>query len=389
MAGPLPARSVGGVRSRHMTRQTCTAIQATLVGPRIPASSVPEKQPPKKLKGKQVEERAMRRCIALHEKNTKFNVSKSWSYPADKLEEAYSRCAAITEDYAKTFYLGTQLMEPEKARAVWAIYVWCRRTDELVDGPNASAITPKALDRWEERLEAIFEGRPYDNLDAALTDTVNKFPVDIQPFRDMVDGMRMDLVKPRYRTYEELYEYCYKVAGTVALMVMPVMGLDKNYKGGLEPVYRAALALGTANQLTNILRDVGEDIRERNRIYVPIEDLEEFGIDERELVSGLHARSNGEIDDRYKRFMKCMIDRTMHYYKEAEPGIAGLDPAARWPVWSALIVYRKILSAIEVNGYDNFTQRAYVPKAKKLLLLPFAYLCARFPSLAPQLSARI
>jgi phytoene/squalene synthetase len=88
----------------------------------------------------------------------------------------------------------------------------------------------QALNKWEERLEAIFEGRPYDNLDAALTDTANRFPVHIQPFRDMIDGMRSDLVKPRYHTYDELYEYCYKVAGTVALMVMPVMGLDPVYK---------------------------------------------------------------------------------------------------------------------------------------------------------------
>lgn len=88
----------------------------------------------------------------------------------------------------------------------------------------------QALDRWEERLEALFEGRPCDNLDAALTDTVNRFPVDIQPFRDMIDGMRSDIVKTRYRTYDELYEYCYRVAGTVALMTMPVMGMDPNYK---------------------------------------------------------------------------------------------------------------------------------------------------------------
>ncbi len=77
-------------------------------------------------------------------------------------------------------------MTPSKARAIWAIYVWCRRTDELVDGPNAPRMTPAALDRWEERLEALFEGRPYDILDAALTDTVSRFAVDIQPFRDMV-----------------------------------------------------------------------------------------------------------------------------------------------------------------------------------------------------------
>lgn len=88
----------------------------------------------------------------------------------------------------------------------------------------------QALDRWEERLEGIFAGRPYDILDAALTDTVSKFPVHIQPFRDMIDGMRMDLVKPRYATFDELYEYCYRVAGTVGLMTTPIMGIDPSYK---------------------------------------------------------------------------------------------------------------------------------------------------------------
>ena len=88
----------------------------------------------------------------------------------------------------------------------------------------------QALDRWEERLEGIFDGRPYDILDAALTDTVSKFPVHIQPFKDMIDGMRMDLVKPRYATFDELYEYCYRVAGTVGLMTTPIMGIDPAYK---------------------------------------------------------------------------------------------------------------------------------------------------------------
>lgn len=88
----------------------------------------------------------------------------------------------------------------------------------------------QALDRWEERLEALFEGRPYDVLDAALTDTIARFPLEIQPFRDMIQGMRMDLVKSRYNTFSELYEYCYRVAGTVALMSTPIMGIDPRYK---------------------------------------------------------------------------------------------------------------------------------------------------------------
>jgi len=332
------------------------------------------------LKGKEVEEAAMWKCIELHERCPNGIVLPyPMTWAPGVLETSYNRCGEITSEYAKTFYLGTQLMTPEQARAIWAVYVWCRRTDELVDGPNASKITPKALDRWEERLEALFDGRPYDVLDAALTDTISRFPLHIQPFRDMIDGMRMDLVKSRYETFDELYEYCYRVAGTVALMSNPVMGVEKSYTGPLEPVYRAALALGTANQLTNILRDVGEDANERNRIYVPLDELDRFGISEKEVLTGMYAASTGRIDDRWRRFMQFQIARARQYFTDAEAGVNLLDQQARWPVWSALILYRQILDAVERNDYDNFTRRAYVPKWRKFASLPTALLRAQLP----------
>ena len=159
----------------------------------------------------------------------------------DTLDDAFERCREVTAEYAKTFYLGTKLMTPEKQRAIWAIYVWCRRTDELVDGPNASHITPEALDQWERRLEAIFEGKPMDVIDAALTDTVSKFPVDIQPFRDMIDGMRMDLVK-------EIPDLRRAVRVLLPRRrhgrpdVHAHHGLRRAFEGDLEKVYKAALA---------------------------------------------------------------------------------------------------------------------------------------------------
>lgn len=171
--------------------------------------------------------------------------------------------------------------------------VWCRRTDELVDGPNSDYLNSTVLDRWEERTEDIFNGRPYDMLDAALTDTVHKFPLDIkvinlkiyiyiyillqilskkkknlkvnflqfnlQPFKDMIEGMRMDTRKSRYANFEELYRYCYYVAGTVGLMSVPVMGIAPESSLSSQSIYESALYLGIGNQLTNILRDVGEE----------------------------------------------------------------------------------------------------------------------------------
>eukprot|EP01023_Acetabularia_acetabulum_P041637 TRINITY_DN4065_c0_g2_i1.p1 TRINITY_DN4065_c0_g2~~TRINITY_DN4065_c0_g2_i1.p1 ORF type:complete len:416 (-),score=78.01 TRINITY_DN4065_c0_g2_i1:1344-2591(-) len=329
--------------------------------------------------GQFVEDRALNSCLKTHQEWLEKKQSGeilACNQNEQVLKSAYDRCAYITSEYAKTFYLGTSLMSQEQAKAIWAVYVWCRRTDELVDGPNSSNITPTALNRWEDRLDAIFEGRPHDILDAALTDTVTKFPVDIQPFRDMIEGMRMDIAKARYNNFDELYGYCYRVAGTVGLMSTPVMGIEEKYSDQMYEIYKAALSLGTANQLTNILRDVGEDLRERNRIYVPLDELEQFGLCEEDLRKGLVNKS-GKVDDRWVAFMKFQIERAREYFRIAEIGVYGLQEKARWPVWAALDIYRQILDYIEENGYDNFNKRAYVPKSKKILSLPNTYFKAR------------
>nr|KAJ0198153.1 hypothetical protein LSAT_V11C700360040 [Lactuca sativa] len=137
------------------------------------------------------------------------------------------------------------------------------------------------LDICEDRLEDLFNGRPFDMLDAALTDTVKKFPLDIkfisfirlsnffgfQPFRDMIEGMRMDTKKVRYENYQELYLYCYYVDGTVALMTVPVMGISPESSSHASSVYNYALSLGIENQLMNILRDVGEYVEVYSIVY--------------------------------------------------------------------------------------------------------------------------
>ncbi|XP_011048242.1 PREDICTED: phytoene synthase 2, chloroplastic-like [Populus euphratica] len=281
------------------------------------------------------------------------------------LEEAYERCRNICAEYAKTFYLGTRLMTEERQKATWAIYVWCRRTDELVDGPNAVLMSTAVLDRWEERLLDIFDGRPYDMLDAALTDTISKFPLDIKPFRDMIEGMRMDTRKFRYDNFQELYLYCYYVAGTVGLMSVPVMGIAAESEASAQSIYNAALYLGIGNQLTNILRDVGEDAL-RGRVYLPQDELAQFGLCDQDVF----AR---KVTYGWREFMKEQITRARFYFNLAEEGASKLEKASRWPVWSSLLVYQKILDAIEDNDYDNFTKRAYVGRTKKLLTLPLAY----------------
>jgi phytoene synthase len=290
------------------------------------------------------------------------------------LEESYEQCRQITAQYAKTFYLGTLLMPKAKREAIWAIYVWCRRTDELVDGPKAVTTNHATLDAWERQLEAVFRGEAHDDLDVALVDTLQRYPLDIQPFRDMIAGQRMDLEKQRYRSFEELYLYCYRVAGTVGLMSQVVMGLNEavttaawHRQQVVDPT-EEAIALGIANQLTNILRDVGEDAR-RGRIYLPQDELQQFNYRDEDLFRGV-------IDERWRALMRFQVQRARDYFTLAEPGISQLSQDARWPVWASLILYRQILDVIEENDYNVFTKRAYVKTTRKLNSLPLALLQA-------------
>lgn len=290
--------------------------------------------------------------------------------------EAYEICRQITAEYAKTFYLGTLLMPKEKSKAIWSIYAWCRLTDELVDGDKAQYTTKETLEEWENQLESIFAGYPIDDTDVALVDTIQKYPLGIQPFRDMIAGQRMDLIRNRYQTFEELKLYCYRVAGTVGLMSNAVLGIGADSNGVPwekdNPLYvptEEAVALGMAMQLTNILRDVGEDLQ-RDRIYLPINDLLAFDYTEQDLVAGV-------IDDRWKAMMKFQIKRARDYYKQAEAGIRYLIRDSRLPVWASLMLYQGILDEIEANNYDVFNKRAFVSKPKKAVSLPIAWLRAQ------------
>ncbi len=293
------------------------------------------------------------------------------------LEQAYEDCRRETAEWAKTFYLGTLLMPTAKRRAIWAIYVWCRRTDELMDSPEAQA-RPVAelaerLDHWEQRTRGLFAGDVRDGLDLVMCDTLERYPQPIQPYLDMIEGMRMDLQKQRYANFAELELYCYRVAGTVGLMTQEVMGVDAAYTSApwseRPDTSEAAVALGIANQLTNILRDVGED-RGRGRIYLPLDELAHFGYSEAELMAGV-------VNDNWRALMRFQLERARDWFARSESGVRWLAPDARWPVWASLRLYRGILDVIEQHGYDVFNHRAYVPRAGKLLDLPFSFLVAQ------------
>jgi 15-cis-phytoene synthase len=304
-------------------------------------------------------------------------VAPAASATLPSLAEAYEACRRETAEWAKTFYLGTLLMPPLKRRAIWAIYVWCRRTDELMDSPEAIARPVEELaarlDAWEQRTRALFHGEVHDALDLVMRDTIERYPQPLQPYLDMIEGMRMDLTTTRYADFDHLYLYCYRVAGTVGLMTQEVMGVDPAYTSApwseRPDTSEAAIALGIANQLTNILRDVGED-RARGRIYLPQEDLARFGYSEAELLDGV-------LNDSWRELMRFQLARARDWFARSEAGVRWLAPDARWPVWASLRLYRGILDVIEELDYDVFNHRAYVPTAGKMLDLPRSFVIAQ------------
>jgi len=312
----------------------------------------------------------------LSEKDLLFTSIDAKEIQEKALSLAYRRCEYVTELFSKTFYMGTTLMRSDARKHVWAIYAWCRRTDDLVDSPRAllnRGHLQADLDIWYKRLDYIWDGKPEDIFDMAMAHTVKCFPgLKIQPFRDMIAGMVMDVPgigKDRYQNFEELYLYCYRVAGTVGLMTLPILGSAKGYTE--EQATEPAVALGIAFQLTNILRDVGEDL-ERGRIYLPKEELDAFGISEEDLFSCV-------VTDKYKEFTKFQISRARDYYRKAHSGIPMLAPDARIAVQASLDLYGRILDVIERNGYDNFRKRAYTSKFEKLTIIPGSIFAATFP----------
>ncbi|HEY0381023.1 MAG TPA: squalene/phytoene synthase family protein [Candidatus Elarobacter sp.] len=270
-----------------------------------------------------------------------------------ELAACYRACGAIARVHSRTFYLSSLFLSPAKRRAVWAVYAFCRTADDIVDRITPARERLAALDAWERKLFDAYDGRATDPTFIALADAAHRFAIPIAPALDLLRGARMDVTVRGYATFEELQTYCYLVASTVGLLVMPILGTHS------PEASRYAIALGRAMQMTNILRDVGEDAR-MGRIYLPAEDLRRFGCDESTIAAGI-------VDERFVALMRFQVERVRSLYGEAEPGIALLAPESRYTVRLALSLYRGILGRIEGNRYDVFTRRAYVPFAAKLL----------------------
>ncbi len=274
-----------------------------------------------------------------------------------RLEQAYIGCAKMTADYSRTFYLASALLPVKKRRAVRALYAFCRVSDDLVD--RAQADPSAKLVEWRQRA-VMGKGERQDAVTLAWADARREFNIPWRYAEQLIQGVARDLHQKRYASFHELAEYCYGVACTVGLMSMHIVG----YRG--REAFPYAIRLGVALQLTNILRDVGEDWRS-GRVYLPQEDMDRFGLSEADIAAG-------QVTDKWRAFMRFQIERNRRLYAEAMPGIAMLDRDGRFAIAAAAELYRAILDEIEANDYDVFHRRATVSKVKKLGLLPGIWL---------------
>lgn len=269
------------------------------------------------------------------------------------LDAAYEACRRITQVHSRSFYLTSGLLPADMRRAVRAFYAFCRRSDDLVD--VADVDHGYSLDGWTA-VARLLTPPPDDAVLVAWADVRRRYRIPQEYPDDLLKGVRMDLTINRYETFDDLWLYCYRVAATVGLVSMHITG----FRSAEAIPY--AIKAGVALQLTNILRDVGEDAR-RGRIYLPQEDLRRFGYADEDLRQGI-------IDDRLRKLMEFEMRRAEALYNEGLLGLRYLSDEGRFAIAAAIKMYRAILDRIRCNGYDVFNRRAYLSTPNKLLMLP-------------------
>ncbi|MFI5609830.1 phytoene/squalene synthase family protein [Amycolatopsis sp. NPDC051903] len=275
------------------------------------------------------------------------------------LRAAYTECRRINAHHGRTFFLATRLLPARARPAAHALYGFARMADELVDNPEPGSDPKSALDTVAGMVDEVYEGgAPADPVLAALADTVHRYAIRRELVDAFLHSMRMDLTVTEYATYADLAEYVHGSACVIGLQMLPVFGTVVP----LAEAEPSAAALGEAFQLTNFLRDVGEDL-DRGRLYLPAEELAAFGVD-RELL--VESRRRNAADPRVRRALAVAVSRARAVYRRAEAGIPLLRPESRPCVRTAITLYEGILDEIESLDYDVLNRRAVVGKGRRL-----------------------
>ena len=280
-------------------------------------------------------------------------------------EESYHYAQRLTRAAAKNFYYTFRFLPPVRRRSIFAVYAFSRRADNAVDAvEEGKSSAEKARQDLNYLRRLLGDDPPPDPLVPALRDTVGRFSISSEPFAELLAGMEMDLVKKSYQTFDELYLYCYRAAAVVGLVCIEIFGYEENAAVG-----DLAVKLGIAMQLTNILRDVEEDLG-RGRIYLPAEDFLRFDYSKEDLTRGV-------ADDRFRALMTFEVARAREYFKAAEPLYPLIRTESRYCPVLLMRFYSRLLDLIERQNYDVLHRRPRLPWHEKFRLAGTTWLQAR------------
>ncbi|MBN2093636.1 phytoene/squalene synthase family protein [candidate division KSB1 bacterium] len=281
---------------------------------------------------------------------------KFWNTSANKAIFEYARLS--TAHYSKSFYISTLMLPPERRWATFALYGFCRHADNLIDNPRNRSLAEllAEVNYLEEEIKIAYRtGESEHPVIRAFILVAQKFGIKMEYPLDLLKGVRMDLEIKEYENFDDLYVFCYRVAGVVGLMMTSVLGYRT------EEAFQYAEKLGIAMQLTNILRDIQED-KNMGRIYIPLTELRQFGVKKQDIF-------NENFTDNVRNLIKFQVDRAYRYYQEANIGIPMLMRESQFAIYAASQIYRGILRKLEIRDYNPFGGRIFVPLRRKLAIL--------------------
>ena len=251
-----------------------------------------------------------------------------------------------------SFYYSFLFLPPDRRRAITALYAFCREVDDVVDECTDTGVARTKLAWWRQELARLYAGAPQHPVTRALAPALQPYGIKHEYLAEIVDGMEMDLSQNRYLDFPALEQYCHRVAGVVGLLAASIFGYQD------ERTLAYAHTLGLAFQLTNIIRDVGEDSR-KGRIYLPLSDLQQFNVKAADI---LHARQTGE----FARLMAFEIERAEGYYSSALAQLPPVDRKAQRPGLIMAAIYRALLREIADEGCKVLSQRTALTPVRKL-----------------------
>ena len=272
------------------------------------------------------------------------------------VDAAYAYCRRIAHKHGGNFSVGFRFLPRVKRRAVYAAYAYCRWADDIADEPSDDVDDVlERLDEWQRELDACYAGAPHHPITIALADALQHFSTPKSAFVALIDGCRQDTWKTRYETFEELLQYCDLVATSISDISLSIYG----FKTDAAPLHGRNLAI--ALQLTNVTRDVGDDLP-RNRIYLPRTELLQFGVTEEELFAGAE-------NERVEKLIAFQIDRAEGYFRAAEPLLAELDFDARFPTLLMGGVYATVLGKLKKDPLTVIRRRLSLSTLQKVMVV--------------------